>query len=218
MGQSGSLVVWSSGHGLDYRVAIERMTSYTLGRDEQSNDALWPVEHSAVFSLGLAAQKHHLLNTGSIPVVQTDRGGQVTYHGPGQLVVYCLLNLRRYQLTVRSLVRLLEDALIGFIEGLGIKPAYRVVGAPGVYVNFQRERHKIAALGLKIKNGCSYHGIALNLQMDLEPFERINPCGIQGLKVTDLSKMGVAMPLDEAAQRVCQIISEMLLSRRPHDH
>ena len=218
MGQSGSLVVWSSGHGLDYRVAIERMTSYTLGRDEQSNDALWPVEHSAVFSLGLAAQKHHLLNTGSIAVVQTDRGGQVTYHGPGQLVVYCLLNLRRYQLTVRSLVRLLEDALIGFIEGLGIKPAYRVVGAPGVYVNFQRERHKIAALGLKIKNGCSYHGIALNLQMDLEPFERINPCGIQGLKVTDLSKMGVAMPLDEAAQRVCQIISEMLLSRRPHDH
>ena len=218
MGQSGSLVVWSSGHGLDYRVAIERMTSYTLGRDEQSNDALWPVEHSAVFSLGLAAQKHHLLNTGSIAVVQTDRGGQVTYHGPGQLVVYCLLNLRRYQLTVRSLVRLLEDALIGFIEGLGIKPAYRVVGAPGVYVNFQRERHKIAALGLKIKNGCSYHGIALNLQMDLEPFERINPCGIQGLKVTDLSKIGVAMPLDEAAQRVCQIISEMLLSRRPHDH
>ena len=218
MGQSGSLVVWSSGHGLDYRVAIERMTSYTLGRDEQSNDALWPVEHSAVFSLGLAAQKHHLLNTGSIPVVQTDRGGQVTYHGPGQLVVYCLLNLRRYQLTVRSLVRLLEDALIGFIEGLGIKPAYRVVGAPGVYVNFQRERHKIAALGLKIKNGCSYHGIALNLQMDLEPFERINPCGIQGLKVTDLSKMGVAMPLDAAAQRVCQIITEMLLSRRPHDH
>ena len=218
MGQSGSLVVWSSGHGLDYRVAIERMTSYTLGRDEQSNDALWPVEHSAVFSLGLAAQKHHLLNTGSIAVVQTDRGGQVTYHGPGQLVVYCLLNLRRYQLTVRSLVRLLEDALIGFIEGLGIKPAYRVVGAPGVYVNFQHERHKIAALGLKIKNGCSYHGIALNLQMDLEPFERINPCGIQGLKVTDLSKMGVAMPLDEAAQRVCQIISEMLLSRRPHDH
>ena len=218
MGQSGSLVVWSSGHGLDYRVAIERMTSYTLGRDEQSNDALWPVEHSAVFSLGLAAQKHHLLNTGSIAVVQTDRGGQVTYHGPGQLVVYCLLNLRRYQLTVRSLVRLLEDALIGFIEGLGIKPAYRVVGAPGVYVNFQHERHKIAALGLKIKNGCSYHGIALNLQMDLEPFERINPCGIQGLKVTDLSKMSVAMPLDEAAQRVCQIISEMLLSRRPHDH
>ena len=218
MGQSGSLVVWSSGHGLDYRVAIERMTSYTLGRDEQSNDALWPVEHSAVFSLGLAAQKHHLLNTGSIAVVQTDRGGQVTYHGPGQLVVYCLLNLRRYQLTVRSLVRLLEDALIGFIEGLGIKPAYRVVGAPGVYVNFQRERHKIAALGLKIKNGCSYHGIALNLQMDLEPFERINPCGIQGLKVTDLSKMGVAMPLDAAAQRVCQIITEMLLSRRPHDH
>ena len=218
MGQSGSLVVWSSGHGLDYRVAIERMTSYTLERNEQSNDALWPVEHSAVFSLGLAAQKHHLLNTGSIAVVQTDRGGQVTYHGPGQLVVYCLLNLRRYQLTVRSLVRLLEDALIGFIEGLGIKPAYRVVGAPGVYVNFQRERHKIAALGLKIKNGCSYHGIALNLQMDLEPFERINPCGIQGLKVTDLSKMGVAMPLDEAAQRVCQIISEMLLSRRPHDH
>ena len=218
MGQSGSLVIWSSGHGLDYQVAIERMTSYTLRRDEQSNDALWPVEHPAVFSLGLAAQKHHLLNTGSIPVVQTDRGGQVTYHGPGQLVVYCLLNLRRYQLTVRSLVRLLEGALIGFIEGLGIKPAYRVVGAPGVYVNFQHERHKIAALGLKIKNGCSYHGIALNLQMDLEPFERINPCGIQGLKVIDLSKMGVAMPLDEAAQRVCHIISEMLLSRRPHDH
>ena len=218
MGQSGSLVIWSSGHGLDYQVAIERMTSYTLGRDEQSNDALWAVEHPAVFSLGLAAQKHHLLKTGSIPVVQTDRGGQVTYHGPGQLVVYCLLNLRRYQLTVRSLVRLLEGALIGFIEGLGIKPAYRVVGAPGVYVNFQHERHKIAALGLKIKNGCSYHGIALNLQMDLEPFERINPCGIQGLKVIDLSKMGVAMPLDEAAQRVCRIISEMLLSRRPHDH
>jgi lipoyl(octanoyl) transferase len=218
MGQSGSLVIWSSGHGLDYQVAIERMTSYTLGRDEQSNDALWPVEHPAVFSLGLAAQKQHLLKTGSIPVVQTDRGGQVTYHGPGQLVVYCLLNLRRYELTVRSLVSLLEGALIGFIEGLGIKPAYRVVGAPGVYVNFQHERHKIAALGLKIKNGCSYHGIALNLQMDLEPFERINPCGIQGLKVTDLSKMGVAMPLDEAAQRVCQIISEMLLSRRPHDH
>jgi lipoyl(octanoyl) transferase len=218
MGQSGSLVVWPSSRGLDYQAAVERMTSYTLGRIEQSDDALWPVEHPAVFSLGLAAQKHHLLNTESIAIVQADRGGQVTYHGPGQLVIYCLLNLRRYQLTVRSLVTLLESALIAFIEGLGVKPAYRVIGAPGVYVNCQCERHKIAALGLKIKNGCSYHGVALNLQMDLEPFERINPCGVRGLKVTDLSKMGVPMPWDEAAQRVCQIITEMLLSRRPHDH
>lgn len=218
MGQGGSLIIWPSGRGLGYEAAVERMTSYTLGRNDQSDDVLWPVEHPAVFSLGLAAQHQHLLNTGSIPVVQADRGGQVTYHGPGQLVIYCLLNLRRYQLTVRSLVTLLEEALIVFLKRLAVDSAYRVVGAPGVYVNMLQERHKIAALGLKIKNGCSYHGIALNLNMDLEPFERINPCGMQGLKVTDLSKMGVLLSWNEAAQSLCQIISEMLLSRKPNDY
>jgi lipoyl(octanoyl) transferase len=217
MGQSRSLVVWSSGRSLDYETAVERMKRFTLARTDETEDALWPVEHTPVFSLGLAAQKEHLLNPAATAVVQTDRGGQVTYHGPGQLVVYCLLNLRRYQLTVKSLVALLEEALITFIQRLGVQPAYRVVGAPGVYVNHSHARHKIAALGLKIKNGCSYHGIALNLNMDLEPFERINPCGMQGLKVTDLSKMSVDMPWDEAAHQVCTIITEMLIRRKTHD-
>jgi lipoyl(octanoyl) transferase len=217
MGQSRSLVVWPSDRGLDYETAVEHMRRFTLARTNTTEDVLWPVEHMPVFSLGLAAQKEHLLNPASTAVVQTDRGGQVTYHGPGQLVVYCLLNLRRYELTVKSLVALLEEALITFIQRLGVQPAYRVVGAPGVYVNRDHARHKIAALGLKIKKSCSYHGIALNLNMDLEPFERINPCGMQGLKVTDLSKMGVDISWDQAAHQVCTIIKEMLLSRKAHD-
>ena len=216
MGQSRSLVVWPCGRGLDYQTTVEHMKGFTLARTDETEDVLWPVEHTPVFSLGLAAQKEHLLNPAATAVVQTDRGGQVTYHGPGQLVVYCLLNLRRYQLTVKSLVALLEEALITFIQRLGVQTAYRVVGAPGVYVNHSHARHKIAALGLKIKNGCSYHGIALNLDMDLEPFERINPCGMQGLKVTDLSKMGVDMSWDEASHQVCTIITEMLIRRKTH--
>lgn len=161
-----------------------RMKQFTEHREPDDADEIWFVEHPPVFTLGLAGDSEHVLDPGKIPVVQTDRGGQVTYHGPGQLVCYVLLDLKRRGLNVRSLVSTLENAVIDTMAGFGID-AYPRRDAPGVYV----DGRKIAAVGLRVRRGYSYHGIAFNIAMDLAPYARINPCGYAGLEVTQLSAL-----------------------------
>jgi lipoyl(octanoyl) transferase len=157
-------------------------------------DELWLLEHPPVYTLGQAGKTEHLLRDNGIPVVRADRGGQVTYHGPGQAVVYVLLDLRRRGLTVKRLVWLLEQAVIDLLAAHGVAGARRA-GAPRVYV----EDAKVAALGLRVRGGCTYHGLALNVDMDLAPFRDINPCGYRGLAVTQLVELGVALAPDAAA-------------------
>jgi len=171
----------------DYEPTWQAMQRFTDERDEQTADEIWLVEHPPVFTLGLAGKAEHLLCPGDIPVISTERGGQVTYHGLGQVVAYTMINLRRHGLTVKTMVCELEDALIATLAGFKLI-AERKAGAPGVYIA-PPNRHqgsKIGALGLKVKHGCTFHGVALNVAMDLSPFERINPCGYPGLKVTDM--------------------------------
>lgn len=169
---------------VDYLQTWEAMRAFTDGRDAESSDQLWLLEHPPVFTLGQAGRPEHLLAPGDIPVVKTDRGGQVTYHGPGQLVCYLLLDLRRAGLGVKQLVNLLESAVIQLLEELGITARARA-DAPGVYV----DNAKIASVGLRVRHGCSYHGIAINHRLDLEPFGRINPCGHPGLAVTRIDDL-----------------------------
>ncbi len=170
----------------DYVEVMEAMQHFTAKRDPSTPDAIWTVEHPPVFTLGQAGRREHLLNPGQIAVVQSDRGGQVTYHGPGQAVFYSLLDLRRHGLGIRALVSLLENAAIELLTDYGIGAEARQ-DAPGVYV----EGRKIAALGIRVRRGCCYHGLSLNVDMNLEPFRRINPCGYAGLEVTQLSAFGV---------------------------
>ncbi|CAM4037377.1 lipoyl(octanoyl) transferase LipB [Vibrio neonatus] len=166
----------------DYEPVFDRMHQFTDERDENTVDQVWIVEHNPVFTQGQAGKEEHLLNTGDIPVVKSDRGGQVTYHGPGQMVVYFLLNLRRRNLGVRKLVTHIEDIVIQTLAKLGIQSAARP-DAPGVYVDGK----KICSLGLRIRKGCSFHGLALNIDMDLSPFLRINPCGYAGLEMAQVA-------------------------------
>jgi lipoyl(octanoyl) transferase len=161
-----------------------RMKDFTETRSASDGDEIWFVEHPSVFTLGLAGDANHVLDAGDIEVVQTDRGGQVTYHGPGQLVCYVLLNLKRRGLHIRGLVELLEQAVIDTVAGYGIE-AYPRRDAPGVYVDGK----KLAAVGLRVRRGCSYHGLAFNIAMDLTPYSRINPCGFADLEVTQLSDL-----------------------------
>ncbi len=169
-----------------YETAWKAMREYTNLRGESSEDQLWLLQHPPVFTLGQAAKPEHLINPGEIPVIATDRGGQVTYHGPGQLIVYLLLDLRRAKLGVRALVTQLEQAVVSLLADYSIAANSRPE-APGVYV----EDRKIAALGLRVRRGCSFHGLSLNVDMNLEPFTRINPCGYPGLAVTQLADLGV---------------------------
>ncbi len=171
-----------------YNSTWRRMQAFTEQRGANTADELWLVEHPPIFTLGRAAKEEHLLNPGDTPVVRIDRGGQVTYHGPGQLVLYTLIDLQRRGLGVRALVDLLEQSVIRLLQELGIDAVARR-DAPGVYV----DGAKIAAVGLRIRKGRSLHGLSLNLEMDLEPFSRINPCGYQGLAVTQLSDL-IEMP------------------------
>jgi len=182
----------------DYLPTLEAMQGFTAERDENTPDELWIVEHPPVFTLGQAGKREHLLNPGEIPVVPVDRGGQVTYHGPGQVVIYLLLDLRRRGLGVRELVTRMEQAVIDLLAEEGIAARARA-DAPGVYVG----EAKIAALGLRVKRGRSYHGLALNVAMDLEPFTRINPCGYAGLATTQLADLGVAADWASMADRLC---------------
>lgn len=160
------------------------MQAFTDARDAETGDEIWFVEHPAVFTLGLNADSAHVLAPGDIPVVQIDRGGQVTYHGPGQLVCYVLLDIKRRKLGIRALVQMLESAVIDCVARYGVD-AYPRRDAPGVYV----EGRKLAAVGLRVRRGCSYHGMAINVAMDLEPFSRINPCGFDDLQVTQLTEL-----------------------------
>lgn len=166
----------------DYRRTWEAMRGFTDARTPNTQDELWLLEHPPVFTLGQAGRLEHLLDAGTIPVVQSDRGGQVTYHGPGQLIAYLLLDLRRSGLGVKRLVNLMERSVIELLARHGIEADARS-HAPGVYV----QGAKVASLGLRVRGGCCYHGLALNVAMDLQPFQRIDPCGYPGLRVTQLS-------------------------------
>lgn len=170
------------------------MQQFTAQRTADTADEIWLVEHPPVFTQGLNGKPEHLLTPGTIPLVQTDRGGQVTYHGPGQLVAYVLVDLKRHGWGVRDLVNRLEQAVIDLLHDYGIAAVARR-DAPGVYV----AGAKITALGLRVKRGCSYHGLSFNVDMDLEPFSRINPCGYPGMPVTQLRALGVPSGLNEVA-------------------
>ncbi|MGB5831050.1 MAG: lipoyl(octanoyl) transferase LipB [Thiohalocapsa sp.] len=190
---------------VDYDETWRAMRRFTDERDDTSPDQLWLLEHAPVFTLGQAGRPEHVLNPGDIPVVQTDRGGQVTYHGPGQLVAYLLLDLRRAGLGVKRLVNLLEQSVIDVLLRLGIDAAARR-DAPGVYVNGA----KIAAIGLRVRRGCSYHGIALNIGVDLAPFQRINPCGYAGLQVTRLVDLTPRVEFAQVEARLAQATCDRL--------
>ena len=182
---------------VEYLPTWQAMQRFTDERDAGTEDELWLLQHPPVFTLGMAADPSHVLAAGDIPVVQTDRGGQVTYHGPGQLVLYALLDLRRNALGVRDLVMLLERAVIELIGAHGVRAEGRR-DAPGVYVSGR----KLASVGMRIRRGASYHGLALNVDMDLSPFARINPCGMAGMQVTQLAELGVKGTVDEAGERL----------------
>jgi len=194
----------------DYPEILQRMRQFSESRGAATPDALWQVEHSPVFTLGQAGQERHILDAGDIPIVRTERGGQVTYHGPGQVVVYTLIDIRRRGLFVKDFVCRLEQALIDTLSDYGITQAQRKSNAPGVYVAYQGELAKIAALGLKVSRGKTYHGVALNLQMNLEPFSRINPCGYPGLRTVDMATMGRAQDWQQVADRLCHRVNEQL--------
>ena len=189
----------------DYWEVFEAMIAFTQARHSSTFDELWVVEHPPVFTQGLAGKSEHLLAPGDIPVIQVDRGGQVTYHGPGQLVVYILMDVRRAKLGVRHLVSILEQAVIELLGSHGVSACART-DAPGVYV----EGAKVASLGLRIRRGCSYHGLSLNIDMDLEPFGRINPCGYPGLSVTQLRDLGIPSDFDRTARHLLNILIDLL--------
>ena len=188
-----------------YLPVFDAMRAFTEARTADTPDELWQVEHPPVFTQGLAGKVEHLLAPGAIPVIPVDRGGQVTYHGPGQVVIYCLLDVRRLGLSVRGLVTALEQAVIELLAAHGITAQARP-DAPGVYV----DGAKIASLGLRIRQGRSYHGLSLNVDMDLEPFTRINPCGYPGLRVTQLRDLGVPLTPAAAAEQLLPILGRQL--------
>jgi lipoyl(octanoyl) transferase len=173
------------------------MQRFTNERTGDTRDEIWFTEHPPVFTLGLNASREHLLAPGDIPVVQIDRGGQVTYHGPGQLMVYPLLELKRAGLNIRDLVSALELSVVGLAQEFGIEASARR-DAPGVYVDGK----KLASIGLRVRRGASYHGMALNVDLSLEPFSRINPCGYQGLQMTDLARLGVTESMQSIGARL----------------
>ena len=181
----------------DYVPLWREMQDFTDTRDESTPDEIWFVEHPPVFTMGLNASKEHLLAPGDIPVVQIDRGGQVTYHGPGQLMVYPLIDLKRANIGVRKLVTALEQSVVDLAAEFDVAAVARA-DAPGVYV----AGDKLASVGLRIRRGSSFHGMALNVDADLEPFTRTNPCGYAELKMTDLKHLGIGLSLEDAAQRL----------------
>lgn len=178
----------------NYVDAWHKMQYFTQNRDQETADEIWVVEHPSVYTLGLSGKREHLLNIGSIPVIETDRGGQVTYHGTGQLVIYLLLDIERLKLGVRHVVTLLEQAMIETLSQYGVKATAKPE-APGVYVN----NKKIGSVGLRVKRGCCYHGLSLNNNMDLSPFNGINTCGYSDLEVTQLAELGVEIKTYELA-------------------
>lgn len=208
-----------------YEPTFEAMRAFTDQRSADTPDELWVCEHPPVYTQGLAGKPEHLLDAHGIPVVQTNRGGQVTYHGPGQVVVYPLIDLRRLNIYVKEYVYRLEQAVLKTLEHFGVT-GHRVAGAPGIYVNLADPAGhsaltgpradpfaglgKIAALGIKVSRHCTYHGVALNVAMDLQPFAGINPCGYKGLQTVDLSTIGVQVTWDEAADVLSRKLASTL--------
>ncbi len=193
----------------DYRPTWDAMRRFTNDRGPETADEIWLTEHPPVFTQGLNGRAEHLLAPGDIPVVQIDRGGQVTFHGPGQLVLYCLLDLQRLGIGVKGLVGTIEKSVIELLAEYAID-AKTMAGAPGVYV----DGAKIAALGLRVRKGCCYHGLSLNIDMDLEPFARINPCGYRGLEVTQLVDLGVATDVARTGDRLAQLLTGNLVEKK----
>ncbi|WP_372881311.1 lipoyl(octanoyl) transferase LipB [Psychromonas sp.] len=189
----------------DYLTSWRAMSDFTDQRDENSVDEIWVVEHPAVFTQGIAGKAEHIIGQSDIPVVQSDRGGQVTFHAPGQLVVYLLINLRRKTLNVRTLVTIMEESIIDLLADYNVTAAAKA-DAPGVYV----EGKKIASLGLKIRKGCSFHGLALNVDMDLSPFLQINPCGYAGLEMTQCKAQGITLSVAELAPLLIEKMNNKL--------
>ena len=191
----------------DYQATWHAMQAFTAQRDAETDDEIWLLQHPPVYTQGLAGKPEHLLISPSIPVVKTDRGGQITYHGPGQIVAYVLFDLKRKGIGVKELVKRIEQSIIDVLGEFEVH-AERKIGAPGVYVYGA----KIAALGLRVKNGRSFHGLALNVAMDLSPYNAINPCGYAGLQVTDLAVQGVRASMDD----VMAALSKQLITQLSH--
>jgi lipoyl(octanoyl) transferase len=189
---------------MPYEPVWQAMQAFTDSRTEDTADELWLVQHPPVFTQGQAGRAEHLLDTGEIPVVQVDRGGQVTYHGPGQIVAYTLIDIKRKELGVRALVKAIEAGIIDVLKSYGVN-AQRLAGAPGIYV----DGVKIASLGLRIRKGRSFHGLALNVDMDLEPFQRINPCGYEGMQVTSLASF-CKVAIEQVEDRLISSLVEVL--------
>ena len=193
-----------------YEPIFEAMKRFTDERDQNTQDEIWLVEHDAVFTQGQAGKAEHILMPGDIPVVQVDRGGQVTYHGPGHQVIYLMLNIKRRKLGVRHLVTAMEEAVVGLLEKYGVT-AYPKPDAPGVYV----DEKKVCSLGLRIRNGCSFHGLALNVNMDLSPFQRINPCGYAGMEMIDTARLNGPTTLETAGNELTHLLLEALSIAQP---
>ena len=189
----------------DYQPVWQAMQKLTAERDDSTDDELWCLEHPAIFTMGLNGKKEHLLNINNIPVINIDRGGQVTYHGPGQLVIYTLIDLKRLNISVKDLVTIIEKSVIQLLKQYGIN-AQGKENAPGVYVN----EEKIAALGLRIKHNKSYHGLSLNIDMDLTPFQQINPCGYKGLEVTQIKDLKPDLNLSDVKKNLSKQLSQLL--------
>ena len=192
----------------EYQGVYEAMVEFTNRRTPATADEIWCLEHEPVFTLGLAGRTEHLLDPGAIPVHKVDRGGQVTYHGPGQLVVYLLLDLKRLGISIRKYVNLLEQTVIDFLATFDLD-AQRRRGMPGVYL----DDSKIAALGVRVRKGCCYHGLALNVSMDLSPFRRVNPCGYSGLEVTQLADLDIDLTVSETVDKFLPC----LMNQFPYD-
>lgn len=200
----------------DYEQTWQAMKKFTDQRDANTIDELWVTEHHPVFTQGLNGKPEHILQATDIPVVQVDRGGQVTYHGPGQLVIYCLLNIQRLGFGVRELVSIIEQSIVDFLTQYDID-AFARSDAPGVYVNLTSigsnqlptvQMAKIAALGLRIRKGCCYHGLSLNINMDLKPFSNINPCGFEGLAVTQMVELNSSITVEQAGRALAALLSQ----------
>ena len=204
MACSDALIIRDLGQ-VDYTSTWQRMQQFTDQRDDSTIDEIWLLEHPPVFTQGQAGKAEHLLFPGEIPVVQVDRGGQVTYHGPGQLVAYVLLNIKRRNLGVRQLVNLIEQSIIDTLAANQVK-AYAKSDAPGVYV----DEKKVASLGLRVRKGCTFHGLALNVDMDLSPFSRINPCGYAGMQMVQSKDLGGPVSMLQAKQQLTAQLVKLL--------
>ena len=193
----------------DYATTWRAMQEFTAARTPATPDEIWLTEHPPIYTLGLAGRREHLLRDNGIPTLKVDRGGQITYHGPGQLVAYLLFDLKRRGTGIRALVRAIEASVVEWLDSMGIS-AYGKPSAPGVYVRVAGMEAKIAALGLKVRNGCTYHGLALNVAMNLAPFADIDPCGYKGLAVTQLADLGVVRTVDEAGRELAPLLASRI--------